>query len=288
MDSNPYDVLGLDRNAGQEEVKKQYRKLARLYHPDKNAGSEEKFLEVKDAYDRIMSGNQGDVPPFDMTGFFGHDLFEQIFRTHAGGANATTFSFAFGGPKNAHHQHHHSPSPPQTIDIALTESDVFYGCTRKLDFECRDKCAACDGEGYDASDNESVVTCSHCGGAGTKHVPPFLIVPCGHCGGHGSTVVKRCSACSGDGVIYRRRGYEIKCPKGVPDGHETVMKGKGPYDAKAKSHADLILKFTYSNFSNKIRVDPVNKRDIHIDLTVELQEVLLGFKRIIRVYNEIF
>ena len=162
---------------------------------------------------------------------------------------------------------------------------MYYGCVRKLEFECMDKCAKCDGVGYDPLDTANVVTCPSCQGSGVLQVAPFLMVPCGRCETQGTIVSNPCGVCTGQKFVYKKRSYDIKCPAGVPDGYENRMKGKGPYDVHAKSYADLVLVFGY-NFSERIRID--NQRDIHIDLDVDLNELLYGFQRIISVYREHF
>lgn len=264
----PYNVLGLQQGASAEEVKKRYRQLARECHPDKNNGQDDgaRFKAINDAYNRILNPQQS---PQDAD-----DVFRQWF--FHGGSPASVFVHTRKQPPPKRVE-------PHRIDIPLTESDVFYGCTKKLEFESCDVCPGCNGAGYDVQDPAAVAQCTACGGRGATLLPPLLMVQCTVCGGDGKTIQHGCMTCKGNGTVFRRRGYEIKCPKGVTNGHETIMKGKGPFDKASRTCADLVLAFRYSRFSERLRVDG---QDVHLDLTVDLNELLRGFKRVLCIYNE--
>jgi molecular chaperone DnaJ len=275
---DPYQVLGLPRGASEEEVKRQYRMLAKQHHPDKATGNEDTFKNIKEAYDRIISGNaeppcHNEMPPHVDA------MFNHIFRTM--GAQFTTnmpgniFTFQQRAVPRRTLQH-------QRIDIPLSEVDIFYGCTRRLDFECKDRCPGC--EGCKVIETKDVHSCSVCMGHGFVDVTPFVHIACKACASRGITTSRACGTCNGSGFVFRKRGYDIKCPKGVPDGHETTMQGKGPYDEALDVYADLILVFRHSAVSQRIRVE--SGKDVHIDVHTELRELFLGFKRILHVYNE--
>jgi DnaJ-class molecular chaperone len=85
--------------------------------------------------------------------------------------------------------------------------------------------------------------------------------------------------------VFKKRAYDIKCPKGVPNGHVVILKGKGAFNRTFHTHQDLHVVFDYSGFSNKLRVDG---RDVHIDLTVDLADLVYGFRRTLHLFNEQF
>lgn len=284
----PYSELGLCPGAADDDVKKAFRKMAINYHPDKTQGDAaktEKFKRIQTAYDRIMKKDETphEVPDnvfahtvFGQHGFGIPDMFMHMFNDRG---------FGMGG---AHvHGAFHGPLQNQTIEIPLSECDVKYGCTRKLEFECLDACPECKGHGADQSPH-SVVECASCHGRGTiplhDMLPtmPGVVLACGNCNGTGR-LKPPCNACSGAGTIFRKRAYDIRCLKGVPHGQTVQLKQKGSFCKASGTYMDLNILFQYTNFSAKLRVE---ERDVHIDLDVSLEELLTGFRRILKVYNE--
>lgn len=284
MKECPYEILGLDKNVSVDEVKKQYRKLAKQYHPDKQTGKEDQFLRIKEAYDSIANGTENEENFIPQS--FGENAYENLNSY----INNIFGSIPFVDPHGMFFSFHHNSIPPSKnddmhrIDISLSESDVFYGCHRKLDFECADKCKSCDGFGFDSTDKDAVRTCERCNGTACINVSQFFSVPCDLCQSKGTIVYRPCQTCEGTGTIYRKRAYDIKCPSGIPDGHTTIMRQKGPYNTIKRLNSDLLICFTYGNFSDKLTIK--NNRDVHIKLPVTLTEALFGFRRVIQVYRE--
>jgi DnaJ-class molecular chaperone len=272
----PYAELGLQPGATEDEVKKAFRKLAMHYHPDKTQGDAnktEKFKRVQAAYDRITKPDDhhhmffsSPHSAFGNPGFGIPDIFMHMFPT----------AHVFSGQRSTS-----EPLPTQTIEIPLSECDVRYGCTRKLEFECADACSECKGSGDDAS-----TECGSCNGHGSiplhEVLPsmPGVMLACGTCNGSG---LKQCTACNGAGTTFRKRAYDIRCLKGVPDKQNVQLKQKGGFCRVTGTNTDLNIVFRYTNFSEKLRVI---ERDVHIDLDITLSDLLYGFRRILKVYNE--
>jgi molecular chaperone DnaJ len=263
MHRDPYEVLGVPRGASVDDVKRAYRKLAVALHPDKTGNDPEKterFQRVQSAYENLTS------PPAEPEAMFAFNIF---------GPNGNAF--------HRHPSRAQTRPPAQTISIPLDEIDVKYGCTRKLDFECVDACAECRGSGVLAG---TEAACDMCAGRGVITVGDGIfavLIGCANCHGRGRCAA-RCGACSGDGTVFRKRAYDIKCPVGVPDGHVVQLKGKGAYARQFDCHQDLHVVFQYA-FTSRVRADG---RDIHIDLPIDLADLMFGFKRVLHVYREQF
>lgn len=238
-----YEVLGVDRGAGEEEIKKAYRKLAVKYHPDKNPGdksAEEKFKELSEAYEalsdpqRRAAYDQYGHAAFDPRaraggGFRGggfHDPFE-IFREVFGGAGGgSIFDELFGGDRS-------DPSGPQRgsdlrYDMEISFEEAVQGCEKEVPVTKPDTCETCRGSG--AEPGSSTKTCSTCGGRGqvVSSRGIFSIAQtCPRCEGAGRVVEKPCRACRGAGRRERTSKIKIRVPPGVESGSRLRSVGNG-------------------------------------------------------------
>lgn len=246
---DPYRVLGISTDATMEEIKKRFRELARLHHPDKNASnSHEAFVEIRNAYDRVVEDRERETKSEKFPSY-------QSFQPRTRTVKPT----------------------PCIVEVPLTESDVYYGATKHVDFEIKTACERCEGSGNTSTTSR---ICPGCTGTGYFAYG----APCFMCGGWGKiNIPVPCQGCSGGGSTYSKRSYDIRCPKGVPNRFRHIMRAKGAYDNNAKMCADLIFVFTYDNFSDRIKV---NGKDVHVEMGVDLSEVLSGFKRVLVLYNE--
>lgn len=176
----------------------------------------------------------------------------------------TATSFFFRRPRRAE---------PCIVEIPLNESDVYYGSTKNVDFEVKVMCEDCNGVGR--SSRISYRACPCCSGTG-----------CWMCKGEGRIETPSvCGPCMGSGCVYRKRSFVIKCPKGVDNGFRHVVTNKGAYDTTSRSYADLVFVFTYDSFSDRIKIAG---RDVHVDMEIELSELLGGFKRSMSLYDETY
>lgn len=304
MHTEYYDLLGVGQDASPEEVKKAFRRKAIECHPDKHAGNKDKeteFKKINEAYStladpekRRMYDQFGHVPEGGGGGGPGgvdiHDIFKNMFGGGGGpGGPGGNFSFMFmdEDPVQDIFRDKRRMQPCDLIEVGVDICDIFYGKTKKVEFEMLDQCAKCSGTG--AADPSFVVKCLTCGGKGSmmQQMGPFFahMVPCGSCAGSGSTIKnnKVCQTCKGGKTVYNKRAFELKIPKGIPNGHETKMEGKGAFDERLGRNKDMVFRFKY-DIKHPYELDPDGNVIFHHTLTLE--EVLAGFEKTVTIYND--
>ncbi len=232
MAENYYDVLGVDKNASQDEIKAKFRELAKKYHPDVNAGSkeaEEKFKEVAEAYEVLSDPKKRQQ--YDATGStdfgggssgssnfnwqdFSHfddinDIFNKIFGGGGGFGSNDTF---FGGYSN-------QPDLDIYIRVNVTLEDAYYGSSKQVKYRRNATCEACKGTG---AVNGKLITCPTCHGTGQERVTRgqgfFKVVSvttCRTCNGRGKIPQTPCPTCKGTGYIPKMENITINIPKGA-------------------------------------------------------------------------
>lgn len=242
-----YEVLGVEKSASEDEIKKAYRKLARKYHPDvnKEPDAEAKFKEVKEAYD-VLSDSQKRAS-YDR---FGHAGAEQGgFGGGAGdfGGFGDIFDMFFGGGGRR------NPNAPRQGDdlqytMQIDFKEAVFGKEMDIEIPKETTCSKCDGSG--AEPGSKVETCHTCGGAGQQEVvqnTPFGRVVnrrvCPTCKGSGQFVSVKCSKCHGSGKENVRRKIHIKIPAGVDDGARMRINGEGELGANGGPPGDLYVVF---------------------------------------------
>ncbi len=239
-----YEVLGVDKNASEDDIKKAYRKIAIKYHPDRNPGdktAEEKFKEAAEAYDVLhdpQKRQQYDQFGFEglqgMGGFSGgggfsmDDIFSMFGSVFGGGGGFGGFS-GFGGGGRQAARHHGSDL---RLKVRLSLLDVANGVTKKFKVKKDITCPHCNGSG--AENGSSAETCPTCHGSGmevrTKQTMFGIMQtqsPCHTCGGEGTVIKNKCKHCGGTGVVKGEEVVEINIPKGVGDGMVFTVSGKG-------------------------------------------------------------
>ncbi|MBQ2364412.1 MAG: molecular chaperone DnaJ [Alistipes sp.] len=253
-----YEVLGVERNADADTIKKAYRKAAIKYHPDKNPGdkeAEEKFKEAAEAYDVLSNddkrarydrfghagmggaagggfGGQGGFSG----GFSMDDIFEQF---------GDIFGGAFGGGRRGRSRSVNRGSDIR-ITVKLTLQEIAEGVTKKLKINKTIKCDKCGGSG--AKDASSIVTCPECNGSGyviTVQNSFFGRMQtqsiCPTCGGSGRTIKDKCSKCGGEGTERGQEVVEVRIPAGVGDGMAVTVRGKGNAARRGGENGDLLV-----------------------------------------------
>lgn len=261
-----YEVLGVDKNASADELKKAYRKLALKYHPDRNPGdkeAEEKFKEAAEAYD-VLS-NPDKKAKYDQ---FGHNMgpegfpgggaysysgagmsMEDIFSMFGdifggGGAGFGGFGGAAGGRRGPHRRQRRGSD--LRIRVKMTLEDIANGVNKTLKIPTLMKCEHCDGTG--AANGNSFSTCPHCHGTGeiteVQHTifgPQQSRVICPTCEGSGKVIKDSCQYCKGEGVEKRDQQLSFNIPAGVEDGQTLTVKGRGNAPIHGGINGDLLV-----------------------------------------------
>lgn len=246
-----YEVLGVSRDASQEEIKRAYRKLALKYHPDRNEGdpeAEKKFKEAAEAYDVLgdpakrkrydQFGHAGvGAPGFEGTHFTNiEDIFSRF-----GDIFGDAFGDFFGmGRRTARHR---GPRAGRDLRIALDLSleEIDQGVERVVTLKRFETCDACRGTG--GEDGAQQVSCNTCGGSGqVRRTQAFFTVasPCPTCGGSGRVVERACRSCGGRGKVQRKSDVRIRVPAGVEDGMTLRVAGEGDAGDPGAPRGDLL------------------------------------------------
>lgn len=243
--SNLYEVLGVAKNADQDEIKKAYRKLVREVHPDRNPGNEERFKEVQNAYDvlsdpekrkqydRFGSAN-GRGPGFTPGGTtfdFGEFDLGDIFGGLFGGGRGRSAQPQRGRRGN-----------DVEVEVRVSFEDALQGVQTTVPVQLELACHTCHGTG--AAPGTAPVKCPQCDGSGVVATSQGLFAlqqPCPRCHGMGSIVEKPCPTCHGSGRERRTKRYTVKIPAGVKDGTKIKLRGKGEAGYGGAPAGDLFV-----------------------------------------------
>ena len=254
-----YDILGVEKNATDDEIKRAYRKLAKKYHPDVNQGdsnSEAKFKEVNEAYE-VLSNSQKRTK-YDQ---FGHSAFEQGGSGGGFGAGfegfggfgdifETFFDGAFGGSGFNSRSSKGRKGPQRGADlkyrIEIAFEEAAFGVNKEISLTRTELCNTCDGSG--AKPGTGHEKCKHCNGAGQvqyKHNTPLgsfmSIKTCDVCRGEGKIITTPCETCGGSGKIRKNVKINIKVPAGIDNGQTISLRGEGEPGTRGGPSGDLYI-----------------------------------------------
>jgi molecular chaperone DnaJ len=242
--SSLYEVLGVPKNASQDEIKKAYRKLVREVHPDRNPGSEERFKEVQGAYDVLSDPEKRKQ----------YDSFGSANGRPGPGPGGTTFDFSdfdlgdiFGGLFNRGGRPQEQAQRGQRgsdveVEVRVSFEDALRGVQTTVPVHLELACHTCHGTG--AAPGTTPTTCPQCNGTGVVATSQGLFAlqqPCPRCHGMGSIVETPCPTCHGSGRERRTKRYTVKIPPGVKDGTRIKLKGKGEAGYGGASAGDLYV-----------------------------------------------
>ncbi len=283
-----YEVLGVSKNASDEEIKKAYRALAKKYHPDKNPGdkeAEEKFKEANQAYAVLSDPEKkqrydqfgpeaAEGHGFGGVGFGGFD-FGDIFG--GGGGFGDIFGDIFGGGGRS--QRRNGPQRGDDLGQRVTISfeEAAFGCKKDIKYTKVDKCSDCNGTG--AAAGSSPKTCSKCNGTGQIRVQqrtPLGVFQstkaCDACGGKGQTIDNPCKKCRGTGQNSVSKTIEVSIPAGIDNGQKIRLTGLGNAGKNGGPAGDLYVTVA-------VRPHAVFKRegfDIFCEIPITFPEAALG------------
>ena len=292
-----YEVLGVDKSASAEDIKKAYRKLAIKYHPDKNPGdkeAEEKFKEAAEAYSVLSdadkkarydqfghAGVEGAGP--DFSGGFGNlndilnDLFGGAFGGGFGGFGGfgNGFGGGFGGGQRQQQRVYRGRDI--RVRVKLTLEEIARGVEKDITIEKSVPCQDCGGRG--AKNSSDIKTCPACNGTGQvqRVVNSFLgqtvtYSTCQQCGGEGKIITNPCRTCGGTGLVRKRETIKVKIPAGVEAGMQLTIQGEGHAAKNNGINGDLLVVIEEQEHPNIKR----EGNNLYYTKVVSLPDAILG------------
>ena len=283
-----YEVLGLSKGAGEAEIKKAYRSLAKKYHPDLNPGNAEaeaKFKEINEAYDVLSDADK--KAKYDQ---FGHSAFDPTAGGGYGGAYGGGFgdfgdigdifsSFFGGGFGGSSGQRRNAPTRGEDIAVRVTVTfeEAAFGVKKDVTYNRIQKCADCGGSG--AAKGTHAETCKTCGGSGQRRVTQRIggmafqsTTTCDACRGTGKIIKTPCNECNGKGYVKVSKKLSVNIPAGIDDGERIALRGQGCDGRNGGPAGDLIITVSIKKHS-------VFERDgynIYCDVPITVTEATLG------------
>ncbi len=288
-----YEVLGVNKGASADEIKKAYRKAAMKYHPDRNPGdktAEEKFKECGEAYEVLSDDDKR--ARYDQFGFAGVDPNYGAGAGSYGGAGfggfggsgfggfGDIFSEFFGGGAttggSARQQNVPRRGENVMAHLELTFEEAAFGCEKEVSSQRIENCSACSGSG---SADGVIETCSQCGGRGqVRTVQNFMgmqmqsTTTCPSCSGRGKIIKNPCNTCKGKGKVRRTNKVKVKVPAGVDAGQSVRVRSEGCVGSNGGPNGDLLVEIYIKRHPIFTRED----RDVLCEVPISFAQAALG------------
>ena len=288
-----YEVLGVSKDANENDLKKAYRALAKKYHPDVNPGDEKTeklFKEASEAYAVLSdpekrkqydqfghaafdpsAGGAGGFGGFDFTNVDFGDMFGDIFGDLFGGGGRRG-GRSSGPMKGANIRHR----------VRISFEEAVFGCEKEIEVMIKDECATCNGSG--AKPGTTPETCSRCAGKGQiAYTQQSLfgtiqnVQACPNCNGSGKTIKDRCTSCGGTGYTSSRKRIKVSIPAGIDNGQSVRIRDKGEPGLNGGPRGDLLVEVNVS------RHPIFQRQDMHIFSTVPITYALAALGGDIRI-----
>ena len=280
-----YEVLGLEKGADAEQIKKAYRKLAGKYHPDRNPGdkqAEEKFKELGEAYEVLSDDEKRSR--YDQFGFAGVDPnfggggagFNGFEGFGGFGGFGDIFSDFFGGGSRRSTQNAPRRGEDVGVRLDLTFEEAAFGTEKEVGAQRIENCSACSGSG---SADGAIETCSYCRGSGqvrtTQNVFGMAVqstATCPQCSGRGKVSKNPCNTCRGKGKVRRTQKIKVKIPAGVDAGQSVRVRGEGCVGTNGGPNGDLLVEIY-------LRSHPIFTREgteVYCEVPITFAQAALG------------
>ena len=294
-----YEVLGVDKNATEEEIKKAYRKLAKKYHPDANPNNKEeaeaKFKEVNEAYENLSDpqkrkmydqfgangpqgfgqggfGGQGGYYSYNGSGFDGFGDFGDL-----GDIFSSFFGGGFGGRNSSARKNGPSKGADLNVRMEITFEQAFMGVEKEVVITRDEECTVCHGTG--AKPGTSPIKCPTCHGTGQVTQVQNTILgqmqttrTCSACHGTGEIINDPCENCRGKGTVRKQPKIKVKIPAGIDDNQTVVLRGEGEPGKKGGPKGDLYITVKVKNHSVFTR----KGNNVLCDIPITMTQAALG------------
>lgn len=284
-----YEVLGVNKNATDDELKKAYRKLAKKYHPDANPDNkkeaEAKFKEVNEAYENLSDpqkrrmydqfGHAGPQGFGGNSGFYSQGF--EGFDVDLGDIFSSFFGGGFGGRSSRARNSGPTKGASLRYDIEITFEEAFSGVEKEISFNREETCGTCKGSG--AKPGTTVNTCSMCNGTGQVTQMQTTILgqmqttrTCPNCHGEGKIVTEHCETCRGKGKVRKATKIKVKIPQGIDDGQTVILRGEGAAGTKGGEKGDLFI----TVHLKKHKIYTRKQSNVYCEIPVTITQATLG------------
>ena len=281
-----YEVLGVDKSADQDTIKKAYRTLAKKYHPDINKAPEavEKFKEVQEAYEILSDESKKSL--YDRYGHAGVDPQAAGGFDGAGGFNFSDFDVgdifsSFFGGRGGGSARKNSPmqGDDKYLQMEISFLDAAFGVKKVISINVDEKCSDCSGTG--AKGGNDYETCSQCHGSGsvrTQQRTMFGVfestTTCPKCHGTGKSIKNKCETCHGEGYVRRKVNVDVNVPAGINSGQQLRIAGKGERGINGGPNGDLYIEIIVAPHKHFTR----KGNDIYVTVPISYVDATLGCK----------
>ena len=288
-----YEVLGVNKDASEKDIKLAFRRLAKKYHPDVNSSpeAEEKFKEAQEAY--AVLSDEGRRKQYDQ---FGHSAFDNNGASGMGGFDFSGFDFSdifenlfdFGeaspfGSFGRSGRKRKTRGNDSLLVMTITFMEAVLGTKKEIEITTTDSCPECSGKGgFDES------TCSECHGSGTVTSQQSTLfgsfltkTTCPKCHGEGVEFKETCHKCRGTGRIKVTKDIEVTVPEGVDNGNRIRLSGMGEASSNGGPNGDLYIEFNVKDHQFYER----DGNDLYMELPITITEAILGCKKDIKLLN---